>query len=140
MKTVSWILLAVLGVLILLGGLASMAVAYFADTTNDVIVGSISLQSLNQSEEVVSALRGRRGTAAAFSLGFATLLLFTVVGPYRRGEVWAWWAILCSVVVLAAVILMRIPLLGVSQGSSTGGVLLIFVGVALLLDIRRLSR
>jgi hypothetical protein len=139
MKTISWILLTVVVLLIGLAGLGSTYIAYFGAASNDVITSSTTLENLQITEETATALRGRRGTAAAFALGFVTLLLFVILGPYRKGALWAWWAILCSTATVAGFMLLRIPALGTSQGATTGGFLLVAVLVGLLLDVRRLT-
>lgn len=138
MKTASWILLTLVAALIVLGSLGSMFVAYFGDASIDVILPSTSLADLQVGNETAAALRGRRATAAAFGLGFSTLLLFVILGPYRKGGLWAWWAILCSTVAVSGIMLLRVPVLGISQGASTGGLILVVVLVGLLLDIKRL--
>jgi hypothetical protein len=138
MKTVSWILLAVVAFLVILGGAASISVAYFGDGSNDVIVGTTSLRDLPVDPQIANALRGRRGTAAALALGFGILLMAVIVGPYRRGEVWAWWAIGISTLAASAAILLRVPTLGLVQGtSSVVGFLVVLA--ALLLDAGRLK-
>lgn len=139
MRTASWILLSLITVLIILGGLGSMFIAYFGDASADIILPSTSLESLQVDDEVATALRGRRATAAAFGLGFSTLLLFVILGPYRKGALWAWWAILCSTAVVSCIMLLRVPVLSTSQGASTGGLILVAVIVGLLLDIKRLT-
>jgi len=139
MRSVSWILLTVVAGLVVLGGLGSLAVAYFAPASNDIIVAPSSLEDLNLSGEVETALRGRRGTAAAYALGFSCLLLWVVLVPYRRGDTWAWWAILCSTLFLTVPLIARIPVLGITQGATTGLYVLVVVVLALLLDVRRLS-
>lgn len=139
MKTASWILLTLVASLIILGSLGSMFIAYFGAPANDIISRTTTLEDLQVDEETAKALRGRRGTAAAFGAGFATLSLFVILGPYRKGEAWAWWGLLCSTVVLAGYMLLRIPALGISQGASTGGLILVVVLVGLLLDIKRLK-
>ena len=63
MRTVSWVLLAIVAVLLILGGLSSLTIAYFGAASSDVITGSTSLQDLNITPEAATALRGRRGTA-----------------------------------------------------------------------------
>jgi hypothetical protein len=138
MRTVSWLVLALVAFLILLGSVSSLLFAYFGDPADDVITGTVSLQSLGQGPEVVQALRGRRGTAAAFGLAFAVLMLIVVVVPYRRGEVWAWWALLICNAFLAAGLILRIPTLHITQGATTSVISLLAV-VALLLDVARLS-
>ncbi len=79
-------------------------------------------------------------TAAAWAAGWAALFLAVVLGPYRRGDVAAWWGILASAVVLALVAGARVPLIGVRAGSGGPLVMLAIVVIALLLDVRRLAR
>jgi hypothetical protein len=90
---------------------------------------------------LLTALRAVRGTAAAFSLGFAVFFLSTVLGPYRRGETRAWWTMLIAILALALVILARIPLLGIPFGQGGSGLAISFGGLtllALLLDVGRI--
>jgi hypothetical protein len=89
---------------------------------------------------VLEGLRGVRGTSAAYAAAYAVLFLAIVVGPYRRGDVWAWWTILAALVVLAALVSLRMAFLSSRLGV---GAALIPTGLsllALLLDVRRLSR
>ena len=141
MRTISWILLTIGTLIVLLGSVGSAVIAYTAPESMDIIVASssTSLEDLGLSDEVSTALRGRRGTAAAYALGFASLMLWVILGPYRKGEVWAWWAILSSTLLLAVLAMLRIPAIGLTQGAMTGLYLLIVVVIGLLLDIRRLS-
>ena len=135
MKKASWVVLCVLGLLILVFSLLSAMNAYWRDWG----IGPTTLTKI----ELVApgaevALRGSRATAAAFGVGFAVLFLTIVLGPYRRGEVWAWWALLGSMLSFAAVALLRVPLLGTTLGTAPAVVPLIVVLVALLLDLGRL--
>lgn len=141
MRTLSWVLLAVVGLATLGFSLASAVVAYrpASERVGQERIGSALLAELAAGrEEVATALRARRGTAAAYGAGFSALLLFVVLGPYRRGEVWSWWALLVSAVVLGALILLRVPALGTRSGAGVGLVQLGLVVVALLLDVGRL--
>ncbi|HEV8130334.1 MAG TPA: hypothetical protein VGQ81_03730 [Acidobacteriota bacterium] len=137
MRTVSWILLALVGLAILLGSLGS---ANFAYRTRQDSFANVTLDQLTagQGREVAQALLARRGTAAAYAAGFAILFLFVVLVPYRRGEVWAWWAILAATLGLVALTAARIPFLGTRSGVGTAWIMLAVVGVGLLLDIKRL--
>jgi len=148
MKTASWILLALAGALTLLLSLVSVGRAY--GTYRDQI-GPASLSELSAGRpEVETAVRARRATAAAYSAGFATLFLLISVGPYRRGEVWAWWALLVGMLVVSVLILLRVPLLGIRlAGSSTAVgegtavaslIQLLIVGVGLALGAGRLRQ
>lgn len=143
MKTASWVLLALVGVATLLLSLVSVARAY--GTYNDSI-GGVSLSKLSAGRpEVEKAVRSRRATAAAYSAGFATLFLLISVGPYRRGDVWAWWALLVGMLTVSVLILLRVPLLDTGSSGSAGGAAvsgaltqLLLVGVGLLLGAGRL--
>jgi hypothetical protein len=145
MKTASWLLLALAGVATLGLSLVSAARAY--GTYNDLIGGtSVSELSAGRSE-VETAVRSRRATAAAYGAGFATLFLLISVGPYRRGDVWAWWALLAGMLVVSVLILLRVPLLDTGWTGSVGGgtavaslIQLLMVGAGLALGAGRLHR
>jgi hypothetical protein len=143
MKTASWVLLALAGVATLLLSLVSTARAYGNYNDN---FGGPGLRQLSAGRpEVETALRSRRATAAAYGAGFATLFLLISVGPYRRGEAWAWWALLVGMLVPSLLILLRVPLLGTGLSGSAGGgtaagslIQLLIVGVGLALGAGRL--
>lgn len=140
LRTASWILLTLLGALTLLGSLASVSVAYFADAENDVIgAGMTTLAELTADrQDVEVALRARRGTAAAFGVGYAVLFLILVLVPYRRGEVWAWWAILSGTIVTSGIILLRVPTIDTNLGLVAATAPLGVVVLALVMDASRL--
>jgi hypothetical protein len=141
MRTASWIILALMAGLILVGSLFSASVAYRPDAPDEFGVGGPKLAEVAaRNPQLATAIRARRGTASAYSAAFAVLLLGVVAIPYRRGDAWAWWAVLASFIVLAAVILARVPTLGTRLGAPTGGVILATSVVALLLDVKRLKR
>jgi peptidoglycan/LPS O-acetylase OafA/YrhL len=135
-QAVSWVLLVVFGALTLLGGLASAWNAYSSGPDQ---IGPVSLEELaGGREEVAVALRGRRGTAAAFAAAFGLLFLTVALVPYRRGDVWAWWALAAATLLSAALILARLPALGLELGASVGWAQLVWCGVAFLLGAGRL--
>jgi hypothetical protein len=116
MKKASWIILTLIGALTMVGSLVSLAVAY---TSVPDQIGPATLDELSVGRpEVAVALRARRATAAAYGSGFATLFLAITLGPYRRGEVWAWWALSAGTLVVSGLILLRIPLLGIQLGAA----------------------
>ena len=91
--------------------------------------------------EILTALRGIRGTSAAYGAGFAVLFLATVLGPYRRGEKGAWWALLAAALVVVVIAVARVPLLGIPFGSGGSGPAFTqscVIVLALLLDVGRL--
>jgi hypothetical protein len=86
----------------------------------------------------VTALKARRGTAAAFGAGYSLLFLILVLLPYRRGEIWAWWSILAGTLTVSAIILLRVPMLETRLGLGAAIPALVVVGLGLLLDVKRL--
>jgi len=140
MKTASWVILALVGVATLVLSLVSIANAY---GTSPDRIGGVSMSELSAGRpEVETALRARRATAAAYSTGFATLFLFIILGPYRRGDVWAWWALLVGMLAVSLLILLRIPLLGtgLTGGAPAALIQLFLVGVGLALGAGRLRQ
>ncbi|HEX9188698.1 MAG TPA: hypothetical protein VGB87_16580 [Vicinamibacteria bacterium] len=136
LRTVSWVLLALVGVFALLGSLASAGLAY----RGDFPIGGVSIADVASGREaVLLGLRGARGTAAAWAAAWAALFLAVVFGPYRRGDVQVWWGILASAIVLAAVAGARMLFIGLEAGTGTPLVLLVVVLVALLVDVKRLT-
>lgn len=137
MKTASWVLLTVLGTAMLALSLLSAYVAYATERDEFGQGGTKLSEVAAWRPEVARAIQARRGTAAAFAAAYAALFLSVVLGPYRRGDVWAWWSILGTSALLAALTLARIPLLGTRLGAATGGIQLAVVVLALLLDVGR---
>jgi hypothetical protein len=144
MKTASWIILVVVGALILLGSVVSLGLAYGSPQDQ---IGPVSLAELSVGRpEVAIAVRARRATAAAYAAAFATLFLVITLGPYRRGDVWAWWALLAGTLVVSVLTLLRIPFLGIQLGAPVAGsalvsalVQLVVVGLGLALGVGRLG-
>ena len=138
LRTASWILLALVGALTLLVSLISANLSYWGDYP---IGGTPVAEVAAGREAVLTALRGIRGTSAAYGAGFAVLFLATVVGPYRRGDKGAWWALLLATLTVAAIALARVPTLGIPLGQGGTGPALFQGGVVLfglLLDVGRL--
>ena len=136
MKRASWIILVVVGALMLLGSLVSLGIAY--GSTQDQI-GPASLAELSVGKpEVATAVRARRATAAAYAAGVATLFLAITLGPYRRGDVWAWWALAAGTLVVSVLILLRVPFLGIRLGASAALVQLVVAGLGLALGAGRM--
>jgi len=136
LRTVSWVVLALVGVLVLAFSLVSANIAY----RGSFGVGGVSIDEIASGREaVLLGMRGVRGTAAAWAAAWAVLFLAVVVGPYRRGDVATWWGILASVIMLGAVAGARVLFTSLQTGTGTPLVLLVIVLLALLLDIRRLT-
>ena len=136
MKTASWVILAVAGALTVLGGLGSLGLAYLGG--NDNIARGVTVQSLAAgNEEIATALRGRRATAAAYAIAFGALFLAVAAGPYRRGDAWSWWALLASAAALLLATALRIPMLGTRRGTGATALIFVITLVGLLLDLGR---
>jgi hypothetical protein len=137
LRTVSWVILALMGAVVLLISLASARLAYGGDFP----IGGVSVAEVAAGREgVLTALRGIRGTSAAYAAGFAVLYLAVVLGPYRRGEVWSWWALFAGALAIALFALARVPLLGIPMGAGGTGPALTQTAVivfGLLLDAGR---
>jgi hypothetical protein len=135
-RTASWIVLALLGVTVLVVSLISAQLAYRGDFN----VGDVSIVEVAAGRDnVLAGLRGARGTAAAWGAAWAVLFLAVVLGPYRHGDVKAWWGILASLVVLAAVAGVRVLFTEARLGVGAPLILLGWGILALLLDVKRLS-
>ena len=136
LRTASWVLLTIVGILVALGSLGSAMLAY----RGDFPIGGIAIGEVAAGrEDVLLGLRGARGTAAAWGAAWAALFLAVVFGPYRRGDVATWWGILVSAIVLAAVAGARVAFIGVRPGIGAPLILLVIVLVALLIDVKRLT-
>lgn len=132
--TIGWIMLLVLGVLMTLGGLESLLFAYRSG--NEAPAG-VSMQELSRTNpELPVALRGRRATAATLAVTSGILIAWIAAVAYRRGERWAWWALLCSIGLGAGLSILRISLLGTRLGAGAAAFVLIWAIVALAISYR----
>jgi hypothetical protein len=138
MKKASWIVLAVAGSAFILISLVSAIHAY--NRSDDYGIGGVRVSKVAAGrEEVATALRGIRGTSAAFAAAYGVLYLAIVLTPYRRGDVWAWWALFAGSATVIAIALLRIPFLDTTLGVSAGATQFALTMVGLLLDVRRLK-
>ena len=138
MRKASWICLTVAATAFILVSLVSAAHAY--NTADDYGIGGTRLSRVADGREAVaSGLRGIRGTSAAFAAAYGVLYLAIVLTPYRRGDVWAWWALFAGSATALAIALLRIPFLDTTLGVSAGANQFILTMVGLLLDVRRLK-
>lgn len=138
MKKASWILLTVLGVAITLLSLVSAFHAY--RTGDDFGIGSARVSTIAGGDAgLATALRAIRGTSASFGAAYGVLFLAVVLGPYRRGEVWAWNALLIAGLTQCVLVLLRIPILGTQLGVSAALISIGVLAVGLLLDVGRVT-
>ena len=137
LRTVSWILLAIVGGLSLLFSLASAYVAYGGARDEFGRNGPTVADVAEWNPQVAKAISGRRGTAAAYAAGYSLLFLVIVLLPYRQGQLWSWWALLGASVLTSGMMLLRVPLLDHRLGAGTAAVQLALVIVALALGFKR---
>jgi hypothetical protein len=138
MKTASWIILVVVGALTLLASLISLGRAYISAQDR---IGSATMEELAVGRpEVATALRARRATSAAYAAGFATLFLAIILGPYRLGDAWAWWALLGGTLVVTVLTLLRVAFLDTQLGAAAALIQLVVAGLGLALGAGRLGR
>ena len=138
MKKASWIVLTVGGVAITLLSLVSAARAY--RTGDDYGIGDSRVSKVAGGDAgVATALRGIRGTSAAYGAAFGILFLAIVLGPYRRGDVWAWQALLVAGLTQFLLVLLRIPILGTQLGVAPAAYQVSILVVGLLLGVGRLK-
>ena len=128
----SWIILVVVVAAVALLSLQSLRIAYTVN--QDALIPGFTLDQIRElgGEDAVKAFKGRRATAATWALGYALLALTVVLGPYRRGERWAWWALLVSLGVSQLLSILRVPMLGTTLGAGAPGILLAFALLGLL--------
>lgn len=131
--TVGWILLLLLAAALTLLSINSTYLPLMSRP--DGVTSSVTIDDIGAktSPEVATALRGRRVTAATWALAYGIMLWGVLLVPYRRGERWAWWAILLSLVVSQLLSLARIPLLDTQQGAAASAILIGMALVGLLL-------
>jgi hypothetical protein len=138
MKKASWIILTVLGVAITLLSLVSALHAY--RTRDDYGIGHSRVSRVAGGDAgVATALRGIRGTSASYGVAYGILFLAIVLGPYRRGEAWAWIALLVAGLTQCVLVLLRIPILGTQLGVAPAVDQIVLLVVGLLLDVGRLK-
>jgi len=134
--TVGWVLLLLMATALTLLSINSTYIPLTAQP--DGVTSSVTINDIGAktSPEVATALRGRRVTAATWALAYGLLLWGVLLVPYRRGERWAWWAILISIVISQLLSLARIPMLDTQQGAAASAILLGIALVGLLLGAR----
>jgi hypothetical protein len=134
----SWIILLMVTASVALLSLQSLRIAYTGN--QDSLITGFTLDQIREhgGEEAVKAFKGRRATAATWALAYALLALTVVLGPYRRGERWAWWALLVSLGVSQLLSILRVPMLGLLAGAP--GILLAFTLLGLLAGAPNLFR
>jgi len=134
----SWVILLVVSGAIVLFSCLSLWRAYTGQP--DRLTREYSLTQIQEQggDEAVKAFRGRRATAATFAIGYGLLALIVTWIPYRRGERWAWWALLVSLGLSQFLSLLRAVMLVTGEGLNTPATLLAFSLLALLAGAPRM--
>jgi hypothetical protein len=103
-------------------------------------VGTVTMDQIKSlgGDESLNAFKARRATAATWALGFAILFGWVVFDPYRRGNRWAWWALLVSLGLPQLISLARVPLLGTTSGVAPSATALAFLLIGLLAGVPRI--
>ena len=130
---ISWILFGALAVIYIALSLISVVHSY-VNPSGDLIAGRFTpAEVANGDEAVAAALSARRGTAAAFGLGYGILLLGAVLAYRKERRAFGW--IVAASLVNVGVILLRIPLLGVTYGLAGGTIPLVVILIATALGL-----
>jgi hypothetical protein len=135
----SWVIILVLSIGIGLISLTSLRIAYFSPQ-QDSLTPTMSLQQLEaiggkEAVEAAKAIQGRRATAATWALGYALLAVLVTLFPYRRGEKWAWWALLLSLGLSQILSAARVLVIGSKLGSGAAVTILAVLLLALLAGV-----
>ncbi|HXG67097.1 MAG TPA: hypothetical protein VNO70_18485 [Blastocatellia bacterium] len=127
--TISWVALLLVSIALVLGSFGSLVTAYSG--AQDNLTPNFTMEQIQNAggAEAVNAYRGRRITAATWALAYALLSFFVVLIPYRRGERWAWIALLAAISVSQLLSIGRALALGSTFGLGTPTIIL---SVALL--------
>ena len=133
----SWVILLVVSGAIVLLSVDSLRISYTG--RQDGLTREYSLTQIGEhgGDQAVKAFRGRRATAATWAMGYALLAIAVIWIPYRRGEKWAWWALLASLGLSQFLSLGRAIMLVTTAGTGAPAILLAFVLLGLLAGVRR---
>ena len=132
--TIAWLMLLLMGVLLALGGLESLLIAYYGG--GELIPGMNSQELAAKNPDLPAALRGRRATAATLSITCGILVAWIASVPYRRGEKWAWWALLFSIGSGAALSIFRVQAINTRAGAGAAAIFLAWLLIALAISYR----
>lgn len=136
--TVSWIVLLLISVAVSLLSIGA-AVTGLTGGRDVIVPPNLTLEQLDTAGPgVVDAIRGRRVTAATWALAYGLLHAFVVLVPYRRGERWAWWALLVSLGVGMAVSAARAVTIPGALGTAAPLILLGLLALGLLAGAPRI--
>ncbi len=139
----SWILLLALSGILVLYSFVSLRRAYFG-AQDYLYIGengpasvAVGVEEIREKggEGAVKAYKGRRATASTMAIGCGLLSAFLVYFAYRRGEKWAWWALLVSLGLSQFLSLGRLFTLGSAPGAAGAGIVLALLLLGLLAGV-----
>ena len=133
-----WVILLVVSSAIVLLSAQSLRISYTGKT--DGLTTGYTLTQIQEQggDQAVKAFRGRRATAATWALGYGLLAIAVIWVPYRRGERWAWWALLVSLGLSQFLSLIRAVMLATTAGVGAPAIILAFVLLGLLAGAPRM--
>jgi hypothetical protein len=134
----SWVILLVVSAGIALVSLQSLSVAY--GKSDETLTREYTTVQIREQggEEAFKAFKARRVTAATWALAYALLAIAVTLVPYRRGEQWAWWALLIAIGVSQILSMARAVTVVTTSGAGTAGVLLAFTLLGLMAGAPRM--
>ena len=135
--TTSWVILLIVSGAIVLISAGSLWRGYSGRP--DGLAPEYGLSQIEEQGGVqaAKAFRGQRVTAATWAIAYALLAFGVIWIPYRRGERWAWWALLVSLGLSQLLSLARALALATTAGLATPALLLAFVLLGLLAGVPR---
>ncbi|GEM_PF-636114 len=139
----SWVILLALSAMLIFFSVNSLGVAYFGAADNLIAITEgeqmrvVGLEKIKEiaGDEGVKAFKARRATASTWAFGCAVLCAFIAFFPYRRGEKWAWWALLVALGLSQLLSLGRFVTLGTTSGAGASGIILAFALLGLIAGI-----
>ncbi len=131
---IAWVLLLILGLLMILGGIENLIVAYRGISENIAGTTTQALQNINP--DLPKALHGRRATAGSYALITGMLVAWIAVVPFRQRQKWSWYALLCSVGLGSVLSALRIPLMDYRPGGDVAAITLVVLLIALVISFR----
>ena len=134
----SWVILLVVSTAIIVLSAQSLWIAYTGGPDRLTTEDTLTQIGEQGGDQAVKAFRGRRATAATWALGYGFLAVAVIWIPYRRGQKWAWWAVLLSMGLSQFMSLGRAIMLGSTVGTGAPAVLIAFVLLGLLAGAPRM--
>jgi len=131
---IAWVMLLIMGLLMTVGGLGSMYVAYRA--AGEPLAGVSSQKLAELSPDLPTEIKARRATAAYYATSCGLFVIWISATAFRNRQKWAWYALLCSLGVGAVLSILRIPMLDHRAGAEPAAIMLVWLIVALAISFK----